>query len=128
MAQACTQRTNHYPRGVASGSRPADTSSLLVELVRTLRPAPPVGDAPAADARATVLLAELLAAHGRNWAALESPELVTMELTLRNDRVHVRVEPTDGFKPALEVHFDQTGKLLTWQSWSAEPLLTFQDE
>ena len=128
MTQACIQRANHYPRGVASEPKLADAGSLLVELVRTLRPPLPVGDAPAADAQAAALLGELLAAHGRCWPALRSPEHLTIDLTLRNDRVHVRVEPTDGFQPVLEVHFNETGKLLTWQSWSAEPLLTFQDE
>ncbi|HUW83775.1 MAG TPA: hypothetical protein VMZ31_13380 [Phycisphaerae bacterium] len=71
------------------------------------------------------LLGNLLAAHGRIWPALRQPERVTIDLTIRNDRFVIRVEPTDGFEPILEVRLGSDGELLAWKTWSAEPLLTY---
>jgi hypothetical protein len=99
--------------------------SLLIELTRTLTPPTSRGRASVAERRAVELFSNLLAAHGRVWPALRRPQRVTIDLTIRNDRFVIRVEPTDGFEPILEVRLSSDGELLAWKTWSAEPLLTY---
>ena len=99
--------------------------SLLIELTRALTPPTSRGRAPVAERRAAELFSNLLAAHGRVWPALRRPRRVTIDLTIRNDRVAIRVEPTDGFEPILEVRLSSDGELLAWKTWSAEPHLTY---
>jgi len=101
------------------------TRSLLIELTRALTPPGPHGRAPVVERRAAELFSRLLAAHGRVWPALCQSERVTIDLTIRNDRFVIRVEPTDGFEPILEVRLGSDGELLAWKTWSAEPLLTY---
>ena len=111
--------------GPATRQDRAQTRSLLIDLARALTPPTSRGRTPVAERRAANLFGNLLAAHGRTWPALRQPERVTIDLTIRNDRFAIRVEPTDGFEPILEVRLDSDGRLLTWKTWSAEPLLTY---
>ena len=110
--------------GPATRQDRAQTRSLLIDLTRALTPPAAHGRPPVAERRAAQLLGSLLAAHGRTWPALSHPERVTIDLTIRNDRFAIRVEPTDGFEPILEVRLSSRGELLAWKTWSAEPLLT----
>jgi hypothetical protein len=98
---------------------------VLIDLTRALTPPAARGRPPVAERRAAELLGSLLAAHGRTWPALSHPERVTIDLNIRNDRFAIRVEPTDGFEPILEVRLSSDGELLAWKTWSAEPLLTY---
>jgi len=111
--------------GPATRQDRAQTRSLLTDLTRALTPPTSRGRAPVAERRAAQLFGNLLAAHGRTWPALCQPGRVTIDLTIRNDRFAIRVEPTDGFEPILEVRFGSDGELLAWKTWSAEPLLTY---
>jgi hypothetical protein len=122
MNQACTNTTYQYQTGgiTAQPAKPG-TAPLLVELVQELRPLRPSGDAPTATHRQAALLARLLAANQRSWPALQQPEGLAFDLNIRNDRLRIRIMPLDWAGPLLEVQFDRTGRLLTWQSWSAKP-------
>lgn len=111
--------------GPATRHDRAQTRSLLIDLTRALTPSPARGRTPVAERRAAELLGNLLAAHRRTWPALHHPERVTIDLNIRNDRFAIRVEPTDGFEPILEVRLSSNGELLAWKTWSAEPLLTY---
>lgn len=122
MNQAYTKPTNlHYRRrGVTKRSRKSRSNSLLVQLVQALRPSP-LADAPSSAPQPAALLDDLLSANGRRWAQLRYPRQLGFDLTIRNDRLQIRVTPAEQTAPLLEVHFDRAGKLLTWQSWSASP-------
>jgi len=122
MNQAYTKPTNlHYRRrGVTKQPRNSRSNLLLVQLVQALRPSS-LGDAPSSAAQPAALLADLLSANGRRCPQLRSPHRLAFDLTIRNDRLQIRVTPVDQTAPLLEVHFDRAGKLLTWQSWSASP-------
>lgn len=111
--------------GPATRQDRAQIRSLLIDLTRALPPSAARSRPPVAERRAAELFGRLLAAHPRAWPALRHAERVTIDLTIRNDRFVIRVEPTDGFEPILEVRLSADGDLLAWKTWSAEPLLTY---
>lgn len=122
MNQAYTKPTNHryWRRGVTERPMNTRSDSLLVRLVQALSPSP-LGDVHSGAPQAAALLGDLLSANGRRWPQLRDPRRLSFDLTFRNDRLQIRVEPVDQTAPLLEVHFDRGGKLLTWQSWSTSP-------
>ncbi|MFQ6049186.1 MAG: hypothetical protein ACE5K7_07470 [Phycisphaerae bacterium] len=127
---------NHQPPGEAGGVvgphglARREAGELLRQLLAVARQPFNAGsdDAPSPDRAAAGLVARLLALNDHHWPPLNHPERVSIDLSLRNGRVRLRIEPTDGFEAVLEVQFDQAGKLLTWKAWSAEPLLTYQSQ